>query len=268
MATTLSCILYGGLGNQIFQIMATIAYSIKHNLDFQFHYSTYLGKRSTYWSSFLFRLAQFTNTDLDYTGFQRITETEYINPPTNNIVLDGYFQSPRFFVDQEASIFKMIGIDEHRNLIKEKYTIDDNSISIHFRRGDYKSLPDCHLILPDDYYAEAIYYILTQDASISRIYYYCEDEDLLDIEPIIADLLTLFSGITMTRIKADADWEEMVCMSCSTHNIIANSSFSWWGAYFNMNRDKIVCYPAQWFGPLIQKDVADMFPEDWIKIWI
>jgi hypothetical protein len=58
----------------------------------------------------------------------------------------------------------------------------------------------------------------------------------------------------------------MMAMTGCTHNIIANSSFSWWGAYLNPNLGKIVCYPATWFGPAIQTDVANMFPKDWIKI--
>ena len=44
------------------------------------------------------------------------------------------------------------------------------------------------------------------------------------------------------------DWEKLLCMSCCNHNIIANSSFSWWGAYFNKNTEKKIYYPSQWFG--------------------
>ena len=55
-------------------------------------------------------------------------------------------------------------------------------------------------------------------------------------------------------------------MSCCNHNIIANSSFSWWGAYLNDNKKKIVCYPSIWFGELINHDTRDLFPENWNKI--
>ena len=63
------------------------------------------------------------------------------------------------------------------------------------------------------------------------------------------------------------DWQQMLLMSICNDNIIANSTFSWWGSYFNENPDKIVCYPGVWFGPkLTQNNTVDLFPEDWKKI--
>lgn len=55
-------------------------------------------------------------------------------------------------------------------------------------------------------------------------------------------------------------------MSLCNHNIIANSTFSWWGAYFNINPEKIVCYPNVWFGSECNNSTQDLFPKNWVKI--
>lgn len=273
--------LYGGLGNQLFQIAATISYALHNSMDFQFKYSESLGNRPTYWNTFLYNLKSKTCASIDCSNLSVVDENEFdrfmcerLNLVTNirplliggPKVVDGYFQSPRFFVDHIDTIFQWFGIHQHQRITRTKYNLVHNSISIHFRRGDYKALPLCHPILPNNYYAESIYYILSQDPSVREIYYYCEDEDANDILVVIDELKSLFSGLTWSRPQIDADWEEMVSMSCSKHNVIANSSFSWWGAYFNCDPNKIVCYPSTWFGPLIPKDVSSLFPSSWTQI--
>ncbi len=62
------------------------------------------------------------------------------------------------------------------------------------------------------------------------------------------------------------DWQQMLLMSVCDHNIIPNSTFSWWGAYFNANPSKIICYPSIWFGPGVSHDTRDLCPKSWTKI--
>jgi len=271
MSQFVTCKLYGGLGNQLFQIFATIAYSLRHKIDFLFEYSPNLGKRPTYWNTFLSAIIDRTTTNIcggtriDQGGHGFVNLREPL--PNENIMLNGYFQSYLFFDDHSKTILKILDVEKQR--IVEK--IHKNSISLHFRRGDYKELLDCHPIMEMDYYVNALNYILLINEMTTfnktTVYYFCEEEDLESVEKDVAILKNEFSDkIVFERHLEKTDWEEMLAMSCCKHNIIANSSFSWWGAYLNPNSDKIVCYPATWFGPFICENTDAMFPPNWIKI--
>jgi len=260
-----TCKLYGGLGNQLFQIFATIGYAIEHNIDFLFEYSANLGKRRTYWDTLLLSISDRVTTSIPPTTLVNQGTHGFVKlpAPKENIMLNGYFQSFKFFDDHLKTILKMLDVEK----FQKKYSFQKNSISLHFRRGDYKDLPDCHPIMGIDYYANALNYILLFDESPFTVYYFCEEEDLESVEKDVDTLKNEFRGkITFVRHLEDTDWEDMLSMSCCKHNIIANSSFSWWGAYLNMDPEKIVCYPSVWFGPLIQENTDAMFPEKWIKI--
>ena len=97
--------------------------------------------------------------------------------------------------------------------------------------------------------------------------FFCEDADLDEVTVTISKLIHIFQDFTFRRVdNALEDWEQIILMSCCHHNIIANSSFSWWGAYFNSSVDKIVCFPSVWFGSVANNDTVDLCPSEWIKI--
>ena len=101
-------------------------------------------------------------------------------------------------------------------------------------------------------------------------YIFVKKKDNNIVEKKITILKEKFPQLTFIKASDEKeDWEQMLMMSCCEHNIIANSSFSWWGAYFNGNEDKIVCYPNVWFGPkLANKDTGDLCPNSWELISI
>jgi len=166
-------------------------------------------------------------------------------------------------------------VDLKKLIVKNKVKINFDkihSISIHFRFGDYKKYPNIYTLLTDKYYTNALNFIVNKVDSIEIkkekiVLYFCENDSLIEVEEIINSLKKIFSHMKFIRVNPVLDdWEQMLLMSLCEHNIIANSTFSWWGAYLNSNVEKIVCYPEEWFRPEANKDTSCLFLEDWIKI--
>ena len=278
----ISCSLMGGLGNQLFQIFATIAYAIENEKPFGFLYSENsegITFRTTYWGSFLQSLKFFTHKNVSADPVQREKGFEYtkLDPLLNgeDLMLIGYFQSYKYFYSYFQTICKLIKFENIRAQIIKKYSFNSDSISMHFRIGDYKQLTDFHPIQEYDYYEKALQFIINKkndDSKIEEIktevLYFCEKQDNDDVSKIIERMQDKFPMVGFTKANDEIeDWEQMVMMSCCKHNIIANSTFSWWGAYFNQNLDKIVCYPSKWFGTKnAHLDTCDLFPNDWVSI--
>jgi hypothetical protein len=189
-------------------------------------------------------------------------------------MLDGYFQSYKYFDEYYDTINRMLRLDALKVVLTNKYLKlinEDQSISMHFRRGDYKFLPKYYVLLNVDYYKAALARVLeaNPDDNLKKVLYFCEDQDLEDVDKMILDIKDEFP--TILFIRADPlleDWEQLILMSLCRHNIIANSTFSWWGAYLNTSREKTVIYPSTWFGSSLQQthDVKDLFLKEWIKI--
>jgi hypothetical protein len=280
----ITCNLHGGLGNQLFQIYTTIAYASQGNKKFSFinvyELKSCLTDRYTYWDSFLKRMRPFLIDPkmINKDNLEIIIEKGFTYQAlplpiseSKTKMLQGYFQSYKYFDEYLQTINRLLKIDDIKVDLTNKYRKlinDDLPASMHFRLGDYKKKPDHYLILSVDYYKAALNYLL-ETTSITKILYFCEEQDLTDVKTTIAILEADFPTIVFVRANPELeDWEQLILMSLCRNNIIANSTFSWWGAYLNIYRQKRVIYPATWFGPKLQKthDTRDLFPADWIKI--
>ena len=279
----ITCNLMGGLGNQLFQIFATISYAIKSRNKFNFMALERLGGgsttiRYTFWNTFFLNLKPFLLTELPQVKvireqnftYNELPVTEMIN---KNVLLFGYFQSYKYFQENYNIICRIIGIEKIKREVLCKLNLLNSdklndTISLHFRLGDYKKLQDFHPVMTYEYYEKALSYIQTKNADkIYKILYFCEDDDIDDVLVTINKLRTKFPEYNFVRgDNSLQDWEQMIYMSCCHHNIIANSSFSWWAAYFNSRSDKIICYPSVWFGKSANNDIKDLCPNDWVKI--
>ena len=289
----ITCHLMGGLGNQLFQIFATLAYAIRNNHRFLFPYSEVLvGSmvRRTYWNNFLKNLKMFTTYNVkcgfnnDYLYSLPELTLSFHNYQIIPVIkehesarLYGYFQSYKYFENEENVIYRIISLeDQLQNVKKENESLFNDDyyiISIHFRLGDYKYLQDCHNILTEDYYVKSLEYVLNEPSVVTsnkkiRVLYFCEEEDNDIVQNTINNLSNKWNSIEFIKVNDRIqDWKQLLIMSNCQANIIANSTYSWWAAYFNRNHNKVVCYPCHWFGACLNHNyLGDMFPNNWKKI--
>jgi hypothetical protein len=179
--------------------------------------------------------------------------------------LYGYFQCEKYFKDKYDIILKLIKWSDTQESIKSKYSkyLINNPVSMHFRISDYANLTHVYHIQTYEYYEKALETLLkTQE--ISHILYFCQEEDNIRIHPIIERLKRKFRIPFILVDQNISDWEQMVIMSLCKHNIIANSTYSWWGAYLNMSKEKQVICPSLWFSNELSSN--DLCPEEWIKM--
>jgi len=318
----------GGLGNQLFQLFTTIAYSMKYKRRLLFPYTDklYTGTiRYTYWDTFLSTLKMYTTYDNKHpftndmlSIFSRYKEpcfeyNEIPNSLQNKVLLLGYYQSYKYFENEKNSIFSLIRLrQQQENILLENplFSYYPNKISMHFRLGDYKEIQNCHPLMPLEYYENALdvivnkntSHILQKDTSQDdifinlkelnkkpkeqkkekdqkipegqnkndkkyNVFYFCQKEDNEIVFDIIIKLKLKFENVSFHKVDDELpDWKQLLLMSCCQDNIIANSTFSWWGAYFNNNPDKIVCYPYKWFGVSVNHNTNDLFPSEWNNV--
>ncbi|MCE5293568.1 MAG: alpha-1,2-fucosyltransferase [Chlamydiales bacterium] len=245
----ITCDLRGGLGNQLFQIVTTSAHAWDHGYTPVFerisHSPTRVGKRPVYWDTVFHNCQTFKpgSLPLHWTDFHAADGYVPITCTANNIKLWGHFESPRYFNHHRDRVLHMLTPPSKiEKLITKKYKKiapkGQETVSIHIRRDDQVSskplkwLIDLWEPTDRDYYDRALSYFPN-----ATIVIFCD-------QPKWAKK---FIGKRLTGRKVhyvhEEDYIEMYLMARCTHNIIANSTFSWWGAYLNKNPNKKVITP-------------------------
>jgi len=266
--SAISVVLMGGLGNQLFQVYALVSAAMSQNKVFVFP-TKIPGRRQRHYTNTIFHgLGPFFK-DIHYrVGYN---EPHYHYSPIPDIEpgtsIYGYFQSYRYFQDYLPVINSILQIDGQRTAMRQKVT--SNGIAVHFRVGDYMDIQDCHPVLTQTYYENALNHILKLRPEIQAVTYFYERDDEFHVLEIVNYLKLKFKNLNFSPSPDNLeDYEELLAMSLYSHNIIANSSFSWWAALYNDNPDKVVCYPDTWFGPKLPHDTKDLCPPDWHEISI
>ena len=179
-------------------------------------------------------------------------------------VIQGLFQTAYFAETVKETIKKNYTFPKISNTqiseIIQRITIG-NSVSVHIRRGDYLSQYNEYIynnICTEAYYQKAIELIRTK---VSNPVFFVFSNNIQEAQQILFGTdVVYFDGATISDYE---DWYDMYLMTQCKHNIIANSTFSWWGAWLNQNEDKIVIAPSKWTNTF---DYKDVYPDGWTII--
>ncbi len=289
--------LRGGLGNQLFQIATGYAYGLEHNKALIFNHSVkQLGNRSTYFDT-VFRWTQ-NNPELHRKNWHTISEPHFhyakIPGHFGNVNLLGYFQSVKYFkeylhdlitlissnippISPECSVLKSITGGSTEGIAQTVEAQDDEekpsepdgdrdlrapklpTVSMHIRRSDYVGNP-MHPVQPISYYQKAIEAIQKKTGeSDLRIVVFSDD-----IAWCKKTLPATFSNLSFCDDPTLNEAQELKLMSLCDHHIIANSSFSWWGAVLDEKRGSQVVAPAHWFNS--NDNWQDVYCDGWIVV--
>lgn len=250
--------LMGGLGNQMFQISCAVSLAKSNNetygFDFENCYTPNQGyKSSKYLDSIFKNLPNVKNFNFKNIYHEPKFSFSKI-PYQKNLLLSGYFQSEKYFSENKDFIKSLFVFDNmYFEKIKNLFTLDfENTTCIHIRRGDYLKFKDFHLTCDSNYYNKAMSLI------DSKNYIFISD----DIDWVKKN----FGNSNFTYSETNDEILDFCLMLLSKNIIISNSSYGWWGAYLNNNKNKTIISPKLWFGPKGPKDFDDVIPNDWIKI--
>lgn len=267
-------ILRGGLGNQMFQYALVIALRNKgykvsintsmyglttmHNnyeLERVFGIKESIVPANVLHVTYLRGLLRFQPTFL-LSQDKEEYDTSVLSSPKSYI--NGYWQDERYFKDverkvRETFVFREIDVENEVFGMEIKQR---NSISLHIRRGDYAEFGMS--IIGKNYYAHAVEYIKEK---VETPFFYIFSDDPHEAENIAKELGIEYKLITHNR--KENSYKDMFLMSCCRHNIIANSSFSWWGAWLGEQKGRIVICPDKWN---LKSDKIEPQLKHWCKI--
>lgn len=298
--------LVGGLGNQMFQYAAgrniVKNHSVKLKLDIGAYLNTYNNKVLKYGLKNLRVIEEFATND-EIKILKNVTPTNVfsikislilkyfkirdnyfnkashfieslgnktciiMNIKADNIYLDGWFANEHYFKEIRNDLLNEFSLREKldkKNISILQKICELNSVSVHFRRGDYaKGIHNSYFKLLDyEYYNEAVKYISQR---ISNPCFFVFSDDIKWAE----ENIKFPSKTYFIDNNEEAEYKDLYLMRCCKHQIIANSTFSWWAAWLNNFPEKIVVAPNIWYNDKnAQNDYLTngFIPKSWVKL--
>jgi hypothetical protein len=258
-----SVYLRGGLGNQLFQIAAAFSYAKSQSAALRLlRTKPEEDGRSVYWDTVLVRFTAYFIDQLP--NNVRVWWECHLPIPAiheDGVLLQGYYQSSRYFRQDRDEIRRMLQPDVGRlDTLRMNYAYlfenKERVVVVHARRTDYLKNVDYHGPLEHDYYRSAIETI--RESVTSPIFLLTSDDNLFWL-----DILPMLQTNPFVMID-DTDVNTFVLLQQFHYFILANSSFSWWSAWLADARTVVA--PRRWFGPTGPKDYEDMYEPLWIRV--
>jgi len=274
----ITCYIQGGLGNQLFIIFTTLAVAKKQNLKYAIVKQTdspSVTPRKTYFHNLLTKLdtqdmlkfsVNAMYQEKDHMRFSEIPEIK------TNTMLVGYFQSRKYIDNIRKEIVDTISLTVKKDidmknlslkLIREKAK-NKKCIFVHVRRGDYLLFSNHHYNLPIDYYINAVKEYKNKEDCLFVVF-----SD--DMEYCKENFSSFLSNDEVYYCKTSKDYVELMCMSELDGAIIANSSFSWWGAYLLEAKKELagkasplIISPKMWITNNYEQNDRNVERDNWI----
>lgn len=281
--------LIGGLGNQMFQYAAGRALALRRGVPFRIDRRAFADYQTHAFGLDCFR-AELSDAPADQlpgavkesrinrllrpllrTPMRVYAEKAFTFDPEvlslpDGTYLDGYWQTEQYFADQADAVradFTVRHAPSAENARWLERIAASNSISLHVRRGDYVTNPSAaavHGTCDLDYYRRAVEHVRQASGADPVVFVFSDDPDW-----VAANLQLPYAMHLVRDNDASTNYEDLRLMTACRHHVIANSSFSWWGAWLDPRPDAITVAPQRWFAAGTP-DARDLVPQRWVKL--
>ncbi len=249
--------LQGGLGNQMFQIAAINALALRNDSEAKFdlsncHKPSWQGKFASQYQDDIFLNIESCDNIIIHSQYSEPKFSYEKLPYYDKCSYRGYFQSEKYFQDykQETKALFHIPLDIEKNVKNYLNQLSDKEIvAVHVRRGEYLEFPDIHPTCSIEYYKQSI-------SKFKNCNFIFVSDDIKWCKENFKESNYFYSNF-------ESEVYDLILMKSCNHNIIANSSFSWWSAWLNENINKRIICPSLWFGPKGPQDWQDIYCKEW-----
>jgi hypothetical protein len=280
----------GGLGNQMFQYAAGRALALQRGVHFAIDRRVFAEYKTHAFGLHCFR-AELVDAPVEQLHSSAVKETRinrilrpFLRTPLNiysertftfdpevaslpdGTYLDGYWQSEKYFADAAATIRSDFTVRYAPSVANERWLeriAAGNSVSVHVRRGDYVTnvhAAAVHGTCNLDYYRRSVEHVRRASGTDPVLYVFSDDPDW-----VTENLRLPYETHLVRDNDATTNYEDLRLMTACRHHIIANSSFSWWGAWLDGSKDAITIAPKQWFAT-DTPDARDLIPQRWVRL--